>query len=157
MFLFPNVLPKTMSMPKGFSKLKPFWVSRPPSGSRTMSTPAEDKQTEVNEMFMSHFNLIIKKQMKWISVNVDYYHTDLKGTQTLRRCVCFLTLGADFADFLHVVFGAVVDGMSYSAFGDGLVFGGWRRAKNGHIWHRLTQLGSSDTDPTCGHVEQEWE
>lgn len=33
--------PKTISVPNGFNKLKPFWVSDPPSGSKTMSTPAE--------------------------------------------------------------------------------------------------------------------
>lgn len=36
----------------------------------------------------------------------------------------FLTLGADFAYFFHVVFGAVVDGVGNPALGDGLVFGG---------------------------------
>lgn len=39
-------LPKTTSVPNGFNKLKPFWVSEPPSGSRTMSTPAEGQNKE---------------------------------------------------------------------------------------------------------------
>lgn len=48
-FVHQKVLPKTISVPIGFSKLKPFWVSEPPSGSRTMSTPAE-RQNENKEI-----------------------------------------------------------------------------------------------------------
>lgn len=70
-------------------------------------------------------------------------------------CVCFLTLWADFANFFHVVFGAVVDGVSYSALCDGLMFGGRCGAENGHILHSLTQLGSSDTDTTCRCADQQ--
>lgn len=66
----------------------------------------------------------------------------------VKAVVCFLTLRADFVDFLHVVFGAVVDGVSYATLGNGLVFGGWRRAKNSHIWHSPTQLGNSGTNTT---------
>lgn len=36
----------------------------------------------------------------------------------------FLTLWADFADFFHIVFGAVVDGVGHSAFRNDLMFGG---------------------------------
>lgn len=61
----------------------------------------------------------------------------------------FLTLWADFADFFHVVFGAVVDGVSHSALGNGLVLGGRRRAENSHIWHSATQLGGGDANTTC--------
>lgn len=41
-----------------------------------------------------------------------------------KEVACFLTLWADFADFFHVVFGAVVDGVSHPALGNGLMFGG---------------------------------
>lgn len=58
------------------------------------------------------------------------------------------TLWADFAYFGYIVFGPVVDGMSYPALADGLVFGSWGSAEDGHILHGLTQLGHSDTHTT---------
>lgn len=67
-FLFPKVLPKTISVPKGFNKLKPFWVSEPPSGSRTMSTPTKRKKkrqkNKDEELFMSLCQLDIQEQKK---------------------------------------------------------------------------------------------
>lgn len=65
-----------------------------------------------------------------------------------------LTLWADFLDFLHIVFGAVVDGVSYSTLGDDLMFGGRCRAEDSHILHSLTQLGGSDTHTTYRCAEQ---
>lgn len=67
--------------------------------------------------------------------------------------VSSLTLWADFADFLHVVFGAVVNGVSYATLCDGLMLGGGCCAKHSHILHRLTQLGSSNAHTTyrCAH------
>lgn len=61
-----------------------------------------------------------------------------------------LTLGADLADFLHVVFGAVVDGVRDASLGDGLVLGGGRRAEHGDVLHGLAQLGDGDADATWG-------
>lgn len=62
----------------------------------------------------------------------------------------FLTFGADLADLLHVVLGAVVDGVRDSALADGLVLAGRRRAEHGHVLHRLAQLSGGDAHPTCG-------
>lgn len=74
---------------------------------------------------------------------------DLKGTGTSFPNNRRLTVWTYFADFLHVVSGAIVNGVSHPALGDGLVFGSRRCAKNGNIWHRLTQLGSRDTYAAC--------
>lgn len=63
--------------------------------------------------------------------------------------VCSLTFGADLADFLHVVLGAIVDGVRDSALADGLVLAGRRRAKHGHVLHRLAQLSGGDAHTTC--------
>lgn len=60
-----------------------------------------------------------------------------------------LTFGADLADFLHVVLGAVVDGVRDSALTDGLVLAGRRRAKHSHVLHRLAQLSGGDANATC--------
>lgn len=146
--LFAVVLPKTTSVPNGFNKLKPFWVSEPPSGSRTMSTPAErqDKtreriglKDECEELFMSLYQLDIQgnKNEKKNRNNVKMQHENMNFPCQERRVrifvfcvhykklpVCFLTLRADFAYFLHVVFGAVVNGVGYPTLRNGLVFGG---------------------------------
>lgn len=127
------VLPNTISVPRGFNKLKPFWVSEPPSGSRTMSTPVE-----------RWHQIGFKKDH---CINLVKHENTLLYLQYVLYAY-FLTLWADFADFLHVVFGAVVDGVSYPALGNGLMFGGWCCAKNSHILHSLTQLGSSNTHTT---------
>lgn len=65
------------------------------------------------------------------------------------RLPCSLTFGADLADLLHVVLGAIVDGVRDSALGDGFVLAGRRRAKHGHVLHRLAQLSGGDADATC--------
>lgn len=52
----------------------------------------------------------------------------------------FLTFRTDLADFLHVVLGAIVDGMRDSALADGLMFAGRCSAEHGHVLHRLAQL-----------------
>lgn len=61
----------------------------------------------------------------------------------------FLTFGTDLAHFLHVVLGAIVDGMRDSALTDGLVLAGRRRAEHGHVIHRLAQLSGGDAHATC--------
>lgn len=58
------------------------------------------------------------------------------------------TFRADLADFLHVVLGAVVDGMRDSALADGLVLAGRRGAEHSHVLHRLAELGGCDTNTT---------
>lgn len=63
--------------------------------------------------------------------------------------VALLTFGADLADLLHVVLGAVVDGVRDSALGDGFVLAGRRRAKHGDVLHRLAQLSGGDANATC--------
>lgn len=59
-----------------------------------------------------------------------------------------LTFWANFADLYHVVPGAIVDGVSHPALGDGLVLGRRGCAENGDIGHGLTELGSRDTNAT---------
>lgn len=59
-----------------------------------------------------------------------------------------VTLWADFADLLHIVFGAVIDGVSNTSLNNDLMFRGRRCAEYSHILHGLTQLGSSDTHTT---------
>lgn len=61
----------------------------------------------------------------------------------------FPTFGTDLAHFLHIVLGAIVDGMRDSALADGLVLAGRRRAEHGHILHRLAQLSGGDAHATC--------
>lgn len=60
-----------------------------------------------------------------------------------------LTFGADLADLLHVVLGAIVDGVRDSALGDSFVLAGRRRAKHGYVLHRLAQLSCGDANATC--------
>lgn len=60
-----------------------------------------------------------------------------------------LTFGADLADLLHVVLGAIVDGVCDSALGDGFVLAGRRRAEHGDVRHRLAQLSGGDANATC--------
>lgn len=60
----------------------------------------------------------------------------------------FLTFRTELADFLHVVLGAVVDGVRDSALADGLVLAGGGRAEHGHVLHRLAQLSGGDADAT---------
>lgn len=63
--------------------------------------------------------------------------------------VTFLTFGTDLTDFLHIVLGAIIDGMRDSALTDRLVLAGRCRAEHGHILHRLAQLSGSDAHATC--------
>lgn len=60
----------------------------------------------------------------------------------------FLTFRTELADLLHVVLGAIVDGVCDSALADGLVLAGRRRAEHGHVLHRLAQLSGGDADAT---------
>lgn len=62
------------------------------------------------------------------------------------RAHAFLTFGADLADLLHVVLGAIVDGMRDSTLADSLVLAGRRRAEHRHVRHRLAQLSGGDAD-----------
>lgn len=59
-----------------------------------------------------------------------------------------LTFRTELADFLHVVLGAVVDGMCDSTLADGLVLAGWRRAEHSYVLHRLAQLSGGDANTT---------
>lgn len=61
----------------------------------------------------------------------------------------FLTFRTDLADFLHIVLGAIVDGMRDSALADSLVLAGRCRAEHGHVLHRLAQLSGGNAHATC--------
>lgn len=61
----------------------------------------------------------------------------------------FLTFGTDFTDLLHIVLGAIIDGMRDSALTDRLVLAGGCRAEHGHILHRLAQLSGGDAHAAC--------
>lgn len=60
----------------------------------------------------------------------------------------FLTFRTDLANFLHIVLGAIVDGMCDSALADSLVLAGWCRAEHSHILHCLAQLSGSNAHTT---------
>lgn len=57
-----------------------------------------------------------------------------------------LTFRTDLADLLHVVLGAIVDGMRDSTLADGLVLAGRCRAEHRHVRHRLAQLSGGDAN-----------
>lgn len=116
-------------------------MSAPPRGSRTISTPeGENKQVGGKTCKQN-------RQIKIVNVQISFRAVKL---------LCFLTIWANFADFSHIIFGAVVDGVSNATLADGFVFGSRRRAENGHILHCLTQLGSSNTHTTyrCAHTDE---
>lgn len=142
--LIKVILPKIIRVPKGFSKLKPFWVSEPPKGSRTMSTPTERRQSCL---------MILKLSQAIKGVEIEYF----LNTHCLKAWG-FLTVWTDLADFFYIVSGAIVDGVGHSSLGNGLMFGSRCCAKNGHIWHSLTQLRSRDTNTTCmcEHQQHQW-
>lgn len=60
----------------------------------------------------------------------------------------FLTFRTDLADFLHIVLGAIVDGMRDSTLADGLVLAGGRRAEHSDVLHCLAQLSGCNTNTT---------
>lgn len=60
----------------------------------------------------------------------------------------FLTFRTDLADFLHIVLGAIVDGMCDSTLADCLVLAGGGRAEHSHILHCVAQLCGCNTHTT---------
>lgn len=60
----------------------------------------------------------------------------------------FFTFWTDLANFLHIVLGAIVDGMCDSTLTDGLMFACWCGAEHGHIFHSLAELSGCNTNTT---------
>lgn len=58
------------------------------------------------------------------------------------------TFWTDLANFLHIVLGAIVDGMRDPTLTDGLMFACWRGAEHGHIFHSLAQLSGCNANAT---------